>query len=395
MKRVIVAEAYFDGEARRPGHVAIGVDAAGLIAEIGAADEARLSATEAEIIRCPAGTTLLPGLVDLNMKLVRWGRSPRLGWRDEPLVDTVLRCRENLSQLLAQGCTHVRDLASSWQLDLQLRDALAGGRLIGPQIAAANQPIAALGRSSRSYPVLESRSADEARGHARALLAADVDVITVSVTSGAATGGWQQLTEAEIAAVVQEAHRAGKRVAATCVGAEGAAAAAAAGVDTIDHGVSIDDRTLDAMARQGIVLVPTLRLLANFASNPDAYGVPVAARPRMAGLHDVASRTVQRAAAAGVTIATGTDRHLNETVADEIEDLVAAGLRPVEALAAATHNAARALGVDGSEGAIRTGARADLVLVRGDPTVSPRDTRNVEWVMMRGDVIHAAREGRQ
>ncbi len=390
---MVVADSVFDGSKMRRGRIAVGI-VGGRIEFIEPVAALGAVGVGAERIECPAGSVLLPGLVDLNMKLVRWRRAISRGWADEPVVDTVLRCQANLAELLAQGCTHVRDLAASSQLSLQLRDAVAAGRMSGPSISAAGMPIAAAGRASRSYPVRPSRGADEARGHARELLAEGVDVISVAVTSGAATDGWQQLTEAEVAAVADEAHRAGKRVAAVCVGAQGARAAVAAGVDSVEHGVSIDDETLELMAKRGTALVPTLRILERFGSRPADYGVPEGAIAKMPGLYGTALDTVSRAARAGVAIAAGTDRHLGESVQDEVEELMGAGLSSEEALRACTGAAGRVLGAAGKIGAVEAGARADLLLVPGDPTLSPEVLRAPIWVMASGQIVYRRDGGR-
>lgn len=388
IERLIIADRVFDGARMRRGRCAVGI-ADGRIAFIDTAEALAGQFRDVEQLDCPAGATLLPGFIDLNMKLVRWRRAISRGWADESLVETVVRCQGNLSTLLEQGCTHVRDVAASWQLNTQLRDAVATGLLPGPGISAAGMPIAAAGRASKSYPVRACRGADDARGHARELLAEGVDVISVSVTSGAATDGWQQLTEAEIRAVTDEVHRAGKRVTAMCVGAAGARAAAAAGVDAIDHGVTIDDETLETMARHGIALVPTLRILERFGSRPDDYGVPAAAISKMAPLYRTAVTTVARAARAGVTIAVGTDRHRDESVQDEIEELIGAGLTAEQAMQACTAAAGGVLGRSGMIGSIQAGARADLMLVDDDPTVRLGSLRAPSWVLLGGRIVYS------
>src|SRR6185436_11207585 len=178
-------------------------------------------------------------------------------------------------------------------------------------------------------------------------------------------------TAEEIGAVVDEAHRMGVRVAAHAEGLEGARLAVEAGVDTIEHGLSLhrEPRLVDTMAEQGIVLVPTLSTFQDLAERfRDDFAPPLVAQAERQ--RDEAAKTVMAARAAGVTIAMGYDSGPPGANANELIRLVEAGLSASEAVVAATAGSAKALGLT-DRGTLATGQVADLLVVDGDPLAEP------------------------
>jgi imidazolonepropionase-like amidohydrolase len=179
-----------------------------------------------------------------------------------------------------------------------------------------------------------------------------------------------QLTEPEMAAFVDEAHRQTYRTAAHCEGLAGTELAIDAGIDTVEHGFHLHERPdlLDRMAARGIVLVPTLDFLHHVAES-DAW-TPELERQGHDNL-DHAQRTLDAARTAGVTIALGSDGVTADGAARELVRLVEHGLSAGEALTAATRGGALALGIESAVGSLRPGFFADLVAVDGDPVADP------------------------
>jgi imidazolonepropionase-like amidohydrolase len=206
-----------------------------------------------------------------------------------------------------------------------------------------------------------------------------------------------QVTREELAAVVDEAHRMGFRVAAHAEGLGGARLAVEEGVDTIEHGLSLhrEPALLDRMAERGIVLVPTLSTFHDLA---DRFARDFAPRLVEQAKHqlDDAYRTLLAARAAGVTIAMGHDSGPPGSSANELVRLAEGGLGASEAIRAATAGSAAALGLD-DRGTVELGKRADLLIVDGDPSANPGllvDAARVRLVIQGGRTVAGREAGR-
>jgi imidazolonepropionase-like amidohydrolase len=216
-------------------------------------------------------------------------------------------------------------------------------------------------------------------------------VIKVCATAGVlsfdATLGAQQLSEAELQAIVQEANRHGLKVAAHAHGTEGIKAAVRAGVASIEHGSMIDDEAADLMKRQGTYLVPTAYLLSTFKYE----SLPPSIAAKAKEVVPLAQASHRRAIRAGVKIAFGTDAAVypHGDNAREFAVYVGYGMRPADAIRTATVNAADLLGVS-DRGVIAPGKLADLIAVRGNPLEDVRVLEQVPWVMKGGEVVKGA-----
>ena len=179
-----------------------------------------------------------------------------------------------------------------------------------------------------------------------------------------------QCTPAEMDAFIDEAHRQGYRAAAHCEGLGGTELAIVAGADTIEHGFYLNQRPdlLDRMATSGAVLVPTLSFLHDVAE--DGHWTPELVEQGEYNL-DQANRTIEAAKCAGVRLALGYDSPESDLAANELLRMVEHGVGAAEALQAATHGSAVALGIDTEVGTIEVGKLADLVLIDGDPIREP------------------------
>jgi imidazolonepropionase-like amidohydrolase len=346
------------------------------------------------------GRTALPGLIDAHAHVISdLERSPGFGptaplHGEEPRPPELrwFVLAKAASALLRAGVTTVRDVGSFDDEAIVLREAIRLGLLAGPRIVSCGRIISATSPGGRIFGSMyaEATGPWEMRRAVREQIRRGADYIKVMATGARSVEREDperaQLTLEELDAVVDEAHRMGYRVAAHAEGLDGARAAIEAGVDTIEHGLSLHraPELLDLMAERGIVLVPTLStfddLAERFADDFAPTLVTQAGRQR-----DEAVLTVIAARAAGVTIAMGYDSGPPGANARELIRLVEAGLTPAEAVAAATSGSAASLGLT-DHGTIAPGNVADVVVVDGDPLAEPAllaDQTRI-WLVLRG-----------
>ena len=221
------------------------------------------------------------------------------------------------------------------------------------------------------------------------------DVIKFATTGGvnSGTGLATRMFEDEARALVETAHAYGRKVAVHAHGADGIKLALRAGADSIEHGTVMDDEIIRTMKKQGTYYVPTLSTvngyLERLAANPNAYAPDV--KKQIDWRIGVTGQSLAKAAPAGVKIAFGTDAGVSKhgRNADEFELMVKYGMTPVEAIKAATVNAADLLGLASEIGTIEAGKSADIIAVAGDPLADVRVLKKVEFVMARGEVIES------
>jgi imidazolonepropionase-like amidohydrolase len=347
--------------------------------------------------------TLLPGLIDAHTHLTYdisgdWiTRSVR-----ELPADAALRGARNARKTLLAGFTTVRDVGSVGFADVSLMKAIDAGFVMGPRMIPSAHAIGitgghcddtgwAPGVNELDYRHGVADGVDEVVKAVRYQIKHGAKVIKVCATAGVlsfdATLGAQQLSEAELQAIVQEANRHGLKVAAHAHGTEGIKAAVRAGVASIEHGSMIDDEAADLMKRQGTYLVPTAYLLSTFKYE----SLPPSIAAKAKEVVPLAQASHRRAIRAGVKIAFGTDAAVypHGDNAREFAVYVGYGMRPAEAIRTATVNAADLLGVS-DRGVIAPGKLADLIAVRGNPLEDVRVLEQVPWVMKGGEVVKDA-----
>ena len=327
------------------------------------------------------GRTVLPGLIDAHCHVLSdTERSP--GFGPPPLLHgEAPRPRElghyvlaaAARRILAAGFTTVRDVGSFDDEASVLKLAVDLGVAPGPRILTCGRIVSATAPGGAIFGTMY-READgpwEMRRAVREQIRRGADYIKFMAT-GARSVVLEdpepaQMTLEEMRAIVDEAHRMGRRVAAHAEGLAGTRLALDAGADTIEHGLSLhrEPALLDGMADRGTVLVPTLSTFHDLAHRfADAFA-PALVEQAKRQLEE-AMRTVDAARRAGVTLALGYDSGPPGAAANEAVRLVEAGLSPMAALAAATAGSAAALGSD-QLGRLTVGAVADLVVIDGRP----------------------------
>lgn len=333
------------------------------------------------------GCVVLPGLIDAHTHLT--GTVEAQADPLHPAIPFVAarRAREKL----AAGITTVRDLGGVSGIDFALRDAIRRGDVPGPRVLAAGRVICSTG-GHIWYWGHEADGPVEIRKAVRAAVKAGADVIKVMVSAGVAHPGERpehvQLGPDELNAACEEAQEAGLRVAAHAHPARGIRSAIAAGATSIEHGTYLDDDVIELMIARRVFLVPTQCVYQRLKDNIDGWPEEKAALAR--ALWDTKSQRLQRAVGAGVRIGVGTDsgRHYpSNQIVPELELLVHAGMRPADAILAATRTNAELLGIESEVGTIAPGMVADLVLVEGDPLTRITDLSKVRLVLARGEVL--------
>jgi imidazolonepropionase-like amidohydrolase len=344
--------------------------------------------------------TLLPGLIDAHTHLTYdiSGDWVTRSVRELP-ADAALRGARNARKTLLAGFTTVRDVGSTGFADVSLMKAIDDGMVEGPRIIPSAHAIGitgghcddtgwAPGVNELSWRDGVADGVDEAVKAVRYQIKHGAKVIKVCATAGVLSFegslGAQQLSDAELQAIVQEASRHGLKVAAHAHGTEGIKAAVRAGVASIEHGSMLDDEAIDLMKRRGTYLVPTAYLLTTFKF--ESLPPPIAAKARQ--VVPLAQESHRRAIRAGVKIAFGTDAAVypHGDNAREFAVYVGYGMRPADALRTATLNAADLLGVT-DRGQIAPGKLADLIAVKGNPLEDVRVLQQVPWVMKGGVVV--------
>jgi imidazolonepropionase-like amidohydrolase len=239
-----------------------------------------------------------------------------------------------------------------------------------------------------SYPqfgrYLESplQGAGEVAAVVRAVIDRGADVIKVGASERAGLARTdprrQELSYEELRAAVAEAARSGLHVAAHAHDRHGANAAVRAGVRSIEHGTYVDDETLALMRKQGTFFVPTLAIMSPLGDPRGDAADDIALQLRTLHMMRPLRDAVRKARATGVTVAVGTDSSYGDRddygrvrPAHEIQELIGCGYAPLEAITAATYDAARVLGIEGRTGSVAVGLEADLLVVDRDPRTDP------------------------
>ncbi len=342
--------------------------------------------------------TLLPGLIDCHTHITTTYRFLLYGGPMHDAVTAHVHARETLDA----GFTTVRDLWSKDFIDVALRDAINRGEVVGPRMQVATLAIGSTGGHNEDVlglsPTISiggqsgiADGVDGVRRLTRYEIKYGADVIKIMATEGGSEGdnlvNETQFTLEEMKAIVEEAHRYGKKVAAHAHGADGIKTATRAGVDSIEHGTFLDDEGVRLMKERGTWLVPTgaveeLPSEKNLAEHPE--------RRERAELFARASREgFRKAVAAGLKIAMGSDSSVlpHGKNALEISWLARNGLAPLEAIRAATLYASQLLGWEDRVGSVAPGKFADLVAVRGNPLENVTLLERVLFVM-KGGVVY-------
>jgi imidazolonepropionase-like amidohydrolase len=349
-----------------------------------------------------ANATVLPGLIDVHTHVLVQGDASSEEYDAQLLKQSIpyraILAARNAQIALSHGFTAIRDLETEGAMyaDVDVKKAIANAEVPGPRMQVATRAMSPTGM----YPLLGYSwelklptgveyvdGVDGARKAVREQVMYGADWIKYysdrreHFEADSRLRSSVNFTDEEAKAIVEEAHRLGKKVAAHAIGSDGIAAALRAGVDTIEHGDGLTDQLMDEMARKGVYWVPTLTVDHSFpADHPEFFNKTFALQ----------KFNFAKAMQKGVKIALGTDaggfdwKKFNQ--AKEFEYYVQNGMTPMQAIRAGTSVAAELLGWSETAGSVEPGKWADIVAVSGDPLQDITELQKVKFVM-KGGVI--------
>lgn len=363
--------------------------------------------SDAEVIDL-GDVTLLPGLMDMEVNLLLGGpnhASPLNPVQDDPAL-RVLRAVANARRTLRAGFTTVRNLGLFVQtggllLDVALKKAIDFGWFEGPRVVPAGHAITPTGGhldptmfqafAPHIMPLtLEegiANGVDEVRKAVRYQIKYGAEVIKVCASGGVMShtgpAGAQQYSNDELAAIADEAHRAGLKVAAHAHGDDGIRACVEAGFDCIEHGSLMSDETMELFIERGTFLVATTYL----ADGMDVSHAAPELQAKAAEVFPRARETIKKAIERGARVACGTDAPAipHGKNAKELLALVDRGMTPLQAIRAATTVSAELIDAD-DRGRVEAGLLADIIAVPGNPLADIGVTEDVRFVMKGGQV---------
>lgn len=351
---------------------------------------------------------VLPGLIDSHVHLTfESGPTSQLDAVTKSTTDQAFDGVVFAGRTVRAGFTTVADLGSDPEAINALRDAIAAGKVVGPRIIAAGGVAAHGGHGDiHGYrpeildlfrsPTLCSGADDCARA-VRVAVQHGADIIKTASTGGVmsntAAGLGQQMSDAELVAIVETAHHLGRKVAAHAHGTDGVNAALRAGVDSVEHGTYLDAESLRLFKAKGSYLVPTLLAGDTVTRQAEtADWMPDAVRAKARAIGPLMIDALRRAHEGGVRIAFGTDSAVSKhgENAREFALMVKAGLTPLDTIRAATVWGATHIGLENDIGSLAPGKAADIVAVRGDPLADVRQLETMLFVMKGGAVVRPA-----
>ena len=359
------------------------------------------AAPGAEIVDL-SNATVLPGLIDAHTHLTYDPKD--LGYEGLGISaprEALIGAR-NARLTLQAGFTTVRNVAARGYSDVALRDAINAGDVPGPRMLVSGPALGITGGHCDNNLLAPEFHAtelgvadgvDAVRRKARENIKYGVDLIKICATGGVMSKGddpnASQYTREEMKAIVEEAHRLGRKVAAHAHGAQGVSWASDAGVDSVEHGHLMDDSAIATLKKNGTYIVPTLYLMDWNRENLSKRNAPDYVVRKMQAVTAVGQNNLKKAFAAGVKVAFGTDAAVypHGLNAHEFAVYVRLGMSPLQAIQTATINAADLLGWPDKVGTLEAGKWADLIAVDGDPLKDVTTLERVRFVMKGGEVV--------
>ncbi len=349
--------------------------------------------------------TLLPGLADCHTHILLQGDITAADYDEQLLKESIpyrtIRATVAARFALLNGFTAMRDLETEGAMyaDVDVKNAINRRVVPGPRMFVATRAISATGmyplqgyswglRMPEGVQIVDG--ADNIRRAVREQVKYGADWIKFYAdrryfVKDGALHSWVNFTDEEMKAMVDEAHRLGRRVAAHAMGREGIEASLKVGVDSIEHGFGLDEEMMDRMVRQGTYWCPTIYVGVYVAEGRAAAGAPI-----WLTMRDLQAKAFPVAVRKGVKIAYGTDAGgyaWTENQAKEFAYMVRYGMTPLQAIQSATIVAADLLERPHDLGAIEVGKFADIIAVSGEPLRDITELERVRFVMKGGEVF--------
>jgi len=345
--------------------------------------------------------TLLPGFIDAHTHLTMDAGAGGYEGLGISVPRSALIGAKNARLTLMAGFTTVRNVGAQGYADVALRDAINAGDVIGPRMQVSGPPLGITGgHCDNSLLPFEfhysaegvADGTDAVIHKVREVIKYGADVIKFCASGGVFSKGdnplLEQYSPEEMQVLIAEAHRLGRKVATHAHSAISIKDAVRAGVDSIEHGIFLDDEGIALMKEHHTFLVPTTYPLFWFEEHESQMHLPPWVVEKAAIIIPAAKKNMANAFRSGVRVALGTDAGVypHGLNGGEFWSMVQLGLSPLQALQAGTVNAAELLGWSDRIGAIRPGMFADMVAVKGDPLTDVRLLQHVQFVMKDGVV---------
>src|SRR6056297_627025 len=342
-----------------------------------------------------SGKYIMPGLINSHVHITMEPvGDPSSILRNESDALTSLRGAANLKKTLNSGTTFFRDLGGPNGIDIDLRNAVSKKMIEGPEFLAAGKVVCMTG----GHGWMTGREADgplETRKAAREQLKAGADVVKVMATGGVMTEGVEpgspQFTTEEMAAAIEEAHKAGKKTATHAQGATGIKNAINAGIDSIEHGFYLDDEIIDMMKERGVFLVATLVAPYFIVEHGKDGGIPEYAVKKATDTMEAHKNSFIKAYKSGVKIAMGTDSGTpyndHGSAPHEVKLMIEYGMDPMDALVASTKASAECLGILDKYGTIEKDKFADFLVLDKNPVENIDTLFNIDSIYKLGKKV--------
>ena len=349
------------------------------------------------------GGTCLPGMIDLHAHILINPNGP-VSELERSSADRALDGLHAAQRMLGAGFTTLRDPGDfdSYYALVSVKRSIAAGEHPGPRLFVAPHALGPTGGhgdlntlapdAAIQTPTRTVNGVDDIRATIREQVKFGADWIKVMATGGVMSAGddpnHTAFVDEEMQAAVDETHRLGRRITVHAIGTDGIKQAVAAGVNSVEHGILIDDEAIEMMKARGTWLVPTLYVLNYVVEEGPRLGYPEESVEKGRQLLVTRDDNIRRAIEAGVRIAFGSDTIFpHEWAAREFAHLVRLGMSPMDAIRSATWNAAQVLGIEATTGTLRPGMHADIIAVDGNPLDDITELEEVDFVMKSGEIV--------
>lgn len=321
--------------------------------------------------------TVMPGMIDMHVHIAaHFDESSR----ERPSI-AAFWAADNARKYFESGFTTLRSLGASNHVDVDLRDAINGGRIAGPRLFVSGEPL-------NDSAVKPAGGEAPMREYVRKEVAAKVDVIKIFGSLSSRAGGAPTYTLEQLKAAVDEAHKAGKPVAVHAHAAEAVRRAILAGADTVEHGALMDDPTIDLLVEKKTVYVPNLYLAEYYLANGEKFHFDQEQLRYTRDFMKPRGEAFAKAVKKGAVIVFGTDAVAGMAghTAPEFERRVALGMSTKQAITHATGTPAKALRMSDKIGDLKPGMLADIIAVEGNPLDDIKALGRVTFVMKDGKI---------
>ena len=341
---------------------------------------------------------VLPGLIDAHVHIVMSSEQDPYGILTKSLPAITIDAVNNARRLLHAGFTTVRDMGARGFIDIAVRNAIAEGKIEGPRMKVSGECIIMTGGHGWFLGGRQADGPSECRKAAREQLFQGADLLKMMATGGGLTRegepGASQLDEDELASIVHEAHKAGKKAAAHCHGLDGIKNAVRAGVDSVEHGTFADEEILAEMKKQGTYLSICMRATSLQTDNDS---LPAYMVDRANQILDFQLDNCRRAHEMGVkqvfSTDAGTPGNCHGDNAKEFPFFIRCGFNEMEAIQLATSKAAELLGIDDTVGTLEVGRFADILVTKHNPlediAVLAEHEKEIALLLKEGRVVRS------